>query len=957
MGRPFCLCVFALVIALELGAQAPANLRGVVTDPSGAAVPGASVNATGPGELVSVAETDNRGVYTINGLPPGSYIIRIAARGFAFFESMPVELTAARANTADARLALAAEKQEITVADSTQVELNPSKNAGATVLKGSDLDILSDDPNDLENDLQTLAGPSAGPNGGQIFVDGFSNGQLPPKDSIREIRVNSNPFAAEFDSIGYGRVEILTKPGSDQLHGSVFYQTDTATLDARNPFANVKPAFLTRQFQGNAGGAINRKTSFFVDFSDRHQDDQALIHATILDSNFQPAPFTQNVSTPTSRLSISPRIDYQAGSNVTLQGRYTWTRVTSDNQGVGGFNLATQSVNSETTSQSAQLTGTWLVNNRAVNESRFQYTRSANSQSSLNDAPTIVVSGFFVGGGATQGPQYTNRGSYEVQNYTSLTRGNHLLKFGVRLRVTREDDFNDTNFNGVFRFGSLSDYAATLQGAGFKALQYLRGAGNPLLHISQTDVAPYIQDDWRVVPGFTLSLGLRYEAQTNIHDHGNFAPRIGVAWAPGGSRGGLRQPKTVVRAGFGFFYDRFGLAQVLNAERFNGVVQQGYVIPNPAFFVGNIPPLSEIGSVQPPIVYTIDSGLVAPRIMQSAIGVDRQLPGNVTLSLNYTDSRGLHQLRTRDINAPLPGTYPLNPVFPMGKTNPVYQYESSGAFKQNQFTVNVNARLNSRYSMFGFYNLGFAHSNTDGVGTFPADSYDLSAEWSRAQFDVRHRFLIGGSITAPLGIRLSPMVTFASAAPFNIVVVQDLNGDTIVNDRPSFASAASIAASNAAVAAGQHPFVYATPYGFLNAQPAPGELEIPRNFGEGFGSLSINLRVARTWGFGETTTGAANGGRRGGSSGRTGGAGGFGGLRPGGGRGGFLAGAASNRRYNVTIGIEARNLLNSVNPGRPIGILESPQFGQAQEVANGFFGRGSSQSSNRRLEMQLRLSF
>ncbi len=947
-----------LAMVLVLGAQAPATLRGVVTDPSGAAVPGASVSVTGPGGLVRAIETDNTGGYAVNGLPPGSYLIRIGAAGFALFESMPVELTSARATTADARLALAADKQEITVADTTQVELDPSKNAGSTVLKGSDLDMLSDDPDDLQNDLRALAGPSAGPNGGQIFVDGFSNGQLPPKDSIREIRVNSNPFAAEFDRIGYGRVEILTKPGTDRLHGSVFYQTDTATFDARNPFANAKPSFLTRQFQGNVGGAIGRRTSFFVDFSDRHQDDQALIRATILDSNFLPAPFTQNVSTPTSRLSVSPRIDYQAGSNVTLQGRYTWTRITSDNAGVGGFNLATQGVNNQTIYQSAQMTGTWVVNNRAVNESRFQYTRSADSQTSLNAVPTIVVSGFFVGGGATQGPQYTNRGSYEFQNYTSLTRGSHLVKFGMRLRITREDDFNDTNFNGVFRFASLSDYAVTLQGAGFKALQYLRGAGNPFLHISQTDVAPYIQDDWRVIPSFTLSLGLRYETQTNIQDHGSFAPRIGVAWAPGGIRGGLRQPKTVVRAGFGFFYDRFGLGQVLNAERFNGVVQQGYVVQNPQFFTGNIPLLSEIGSAQPPIIYEIDSGLVAPRIMQSAIGIDRQLPGNVTLSINYTDSRGLHQLRTRDINAPFAGTYPASPVYPMGKANPVYQYESSGLFKQNQFTVHVNARLNSRYSTFGFYNLGHAHSNTDGAGTFPANTYDLSTEWSRAQFDVRHRFLIGGNITALFGIRLNPMVTFASAAPFNILVGQDLNGDTIVNDRPTLASASSIAASNAAVAAGQRPFVYATSYGLLNAQPAPGELPIPRNFGEGYGSFSINMRAARSWGFGEPATTAANagGGSGGGRGQRNGGGGGFGGARPRGG-GGFLTGATTNRRYNVTIGIEVRNLLNSVNPGQPIGILGSPQFGQAQGITNGFFGGGATQSANRRLEMQLRFSF
>ena len=218
-----------------LFAQTTASLRGTVTDPSGAGVPGASVTVTGPGGLVRVAKTGNDGAYAITGLPPGTYTLRIGATGFSLFESMQIELTAARAITADAKLTIAADKQEVTVAETTQLELDPSKNAGQLVLTGQDLDMLSDDPDDLQNDLMALAGPAAGPNGGQIFVDGFSNGQLPPKDSIREIRINSNPFSAEFDRIGFGRIEILTKPGTDKLHGSVFYQTDSGALDARNP--------------------------------------------------------------------------------------------------------------------------------------------------------------------------------------------------------------------------------------------------------------------------------------------------------------------------------------------------------------------------------------------------------------------------------------------------------------------------------------------------------------------------------------------------------------------------------------------------------------------------------------------------------------------------------------------------------------------------------------------------
>ena len=975
--RSLLVSVLALLIAGALSAQAPASLRGTVTDPSGAGVPGASVTVTGPAGLVRVALTGNDGAYAITNLSPGTYTLRIAASGFSLFENTQIQLTAARALTADAKLILATEKQEVTVADTSHVDLDPSKNAGAIVISGQDLDMLSDDPDDLQNDLTALAGPAAGPNGGQIFVDGFSNGQLPPKDSIREIRINSNPFSAEFDRIGYGRIEILTKPGTDKLHGSIFFQADDGALDARNPYATLKPSFFTRQYQGTLSGSINKKTSFFIDFSDRHQDDQALIKATILGSNFLPQPLTENVPTPTSRISLSPRIDYQLNDKVTLQARYTFTRSTSDNTGVGGFNLATQGVNNATDTQSAQLIETWVVNARAINESRFQYTHSANSQTSTSDAPTISVSGYFTGNAATQGPQYTNQGSYELQNYTSLTRGAHLLKFGLRLRATREADFNNTNFNGMFLFQSLNAYSATLQGLqqnlswaqilanGGGAFQYVVAGGTPLLNTNQVDIAPYIQDDWRVLPSVTLSLGLRYEAQTNIHDKGDFAPRIGVAWGLGGNQGRLRQPKTVIRAGFGLFYDRFALGQVLTAERFNGLVQQRYTVQNPQFFTGDIPPLSQLAVGQPVTTYKIDPGLVAPRIIQSAIGVDRQLPKNITLSVSYYNSRGVHELRTVNINSPLPGTYPASPLYPMGNANPVYEYQSSGLFKQSQLSANINARINARYSIFGFYSLGNAHSNTDGVGTFPVNTYDQSTEWSRAQFDIRNRAVMGGSITAPFGIRLNPFLLYASAAPFNIVLAQDLNGDTITNDRPSFATPTDVANSNAAVAAGGRPFVFATPYGLLNAKPTPGEAPIPRNLGNGFGSLTINMRVSRSWGFGESTTRTGNpGGGPGGpggplGGGRPGGGGGGGGR---GGPGGFLGGGATTRRYNLIASVEIRNLLNSVNPSAPVGTLGSPFFGEAQGISGGFGpggggGGGAAQSANRRLEMQLRFTF
>src|ERR1022692_3023060 len=211
----------ALLIPAALLAQNTGALRGQVTDPSGAAIPNASVTLTGPNNSVKVAQTDNSGNYTVNGLAGGQYMVRVMAPGFTLFEKAGLDVATGRPNQLDIPLSVEVEKQEVTVADTQQISIDPDKNVGALVLKGADLDFLPDDPDDLEADLLALAGPGAGPNGGQIFVDGFSNGQLPPKDSIREIRVNSNPFSAEFDRIGFGRIEIFTKDGTDKTHGMV----------------------------------------------------------------------------------------------------------------------------------------------------------------------------------------------------------------------------------------------------------------------------------------------------------------------------------------------------------------------------------------------------------------------------------------------------------------------------------------------------------------------------------------------------------------------------------------------------------------------------------------------------------------------------------------------------------------------------------------------------------------
>ena len=365
--------------------------------------------------------------------------------------------------------------------------------------------------------------------------------------------------------------------------------------------------------------------------------------------------------------------------------------------------------------------------------------------------------------------------------------------------------------------------------------------------VNQIDAGLFAQDDWRLRPTFTLSLGLRYETQNNIGDHGDIAPRLGFAWGIGSGK--TRQPKTVIRGGFGLFYDRFSENLTLQALQLNGVMQQQFLIQSPDFYP-TVPAIASLtDSSVPMTLRRIDANLRAPYTAQGALGVERQLPKNITVALTYTHSRGIHMLRSRNINAPLPGTYdPLVPgsgVFPYGDVGNLYMYESSGLFTQDQLITNINARINSRINLFGFYAFGKARSNTDGAGTFPSNQYNEQFDWGRAAFDVRHRVFMGGSMMAPLGLRFSPFIVAATGRPFDITIGRDLNGDSLFNDRPAIATDPSA------------PGVVSTLYGLFNASPAPGAAIIPRNYGDGPGMFSVNLRLSRTFGFGEPTSSAA----------------------------------------------------------------------------------------------------
>lgn len=954
-----------VVFSLQITAQSALQLRGRITDPSGAAIPGASVTFSS-GDFVKKAEADATGQYVLTGLKSGKYQLVVSSTGFSNFERV-VNVGGDRPLTLDITLTLAIETQQITVSDTAEINLDPSdpsRNVGALVLKGEDLEALSDNPDDLQSDLQALAGPSAGPNGGQIFIDGFSGGRLPPKESIREVRINSNPFSAEYDRLGFGRIEILTKPGTDKFRGSAFFNFTDAVFNARNPYSTIRPPYQQKFFGGNLSGPVTKKSSFFIEVDRRQQDETSAINAVTLDPNsLLPTVFSTAIVNPRTRTTVNPRFDYQINANNTLVARYEWMQFDTSNSGLSALTLPTRGINSSNTSNTLQLTETAVLGAKAINETRFQYIWNNQNQLGDNTTPGINVQESFQGGGANIGLAYNNARNWELTNSTSITHNTHMIKLGARLRGAYQDDFTTSNYNGTYTFNSLLAYQLQLQGMangltneqiramGGGPSQFTLSAGIPLASVSQYDIGVFITDDWRIKPNFTLSTGLRYETQNNISSNLNFAPRIGFAWGIG-SPGSGRQPKTVLRGGWGIFYDRFDSNYTLQANRINPLVQQQFTVRTPNFY----PTIPSEGELAPYLNATttrlVYAGLRSPRIMQGMVSIERQLPHNATLGVTFVTSRGLNMLRTRNINAPLPGTYnpadPLSAIYPFGlAAGNMYLYESSGSFKQNQLITNVRAPINRYINLFGFYSYGHANSNTDGVMSFPADTYDMSSEWGRAQFDVRHRMLIGGSINTWKGISFNPFVQAQTGGPFNITLGRDLNGDNQFMERPALVPDGTTG-----------PSIISTAYGTFDTNPAAGTAIIARNFAQAPGQFTINLRASKTWGWGERTSAAgpnSDGPMMRGPMPGGGGPPGGGGMRGGPGGGGMRGGGASSgKKYSLNFSVSARNLLNHVNPGAPIGNISSPLFGISNALGGGMF---SSATSNRRIDLQLRLSF
>ena len=979
--KSFLLCLFfaaPLAVPFSLpataAAQAAASVRGTVADPDDAVIPGATVTFQPPTGKAYTTTSQPDGSYVLRGVPAGTYAVTVTMKGFASFVRQGVHVNPGQSIALDAKLAIQVESEVVQVtAQGAQVSVDQDNNASSTVIKGKDLDALSDDPDELNNELTALAGPAAGPNGGQIYVDGFTGGQLPPKSSIREIRVNQNPFSAQYDKLGYGRVEIFTKPGTDKFHGNFNLQGNDKSFNTSNPFlgsTNAQPPYHTIFFFGGLNGPINRFSSFTLNGSYRDIQTNSIVnpagfYASSADSTTLCQPgqtgcsnvgafpaSARAVSNPQTRWDINPRVDLALGEKNTLVFRYQYETSSVQNGGIGNLVLPSAGYNTTQSENTIQISDTQLLSPRIVNETRFEYQHENATQTALSSGPTLSVQGIFTGGGASTQSSLTTENHFEVQNYTSLQLARNFIRFGGRLRTTSEDFGTNSGANGTFTYAYLLDPctdptvtskpSTCITGSATQAPCTITSNSSYQCNIPsqfnvtainqfttkgrQTDLETYVEDDWKARPNLTISYGLRFEAQNFIASTHDFAPRVSFAYGVPRKNG---QSTTVIRGGYGIFYDRFQLTDIITTNQQNGINQVQSVFKNLTSTCnpGN-PGGCAIGtSSAKTSVYSLANGLRSSYTLQAAIGVDQQVGRATSVSVNFLDARGRHQYST--------------PVFPTQTINN-FQYQSGAVYRQDQLLANVNTRLRN-LTLFGFYALSFANANTTGSTFHPTNPFNTQVDYGRASFANTNRGVIGGSYTPRYHITLSPFLIANSGTPYNITNGStDNNGDSIFNDRPTFRNGQS---GNCFVGSD-----FTVPP-VTGQDPAPGQT-IPINYCTGPANVTFNLRASKTIGFGPKTERAAG---QGGQGGGPGGPGSLGRRGGGGGRGGF-GGPTTNtdHRYNLTLGAQAQNLFNNVPYGIPVSAVSSPRFGQFTSLQGGPF---SSSTAVRRITLQAAFSF
>ena len=755
-------CAFLLMPAMLLS---QVTLSGHVVDPEGAGIHGAQISIMKGDRQLAGTTSDDSGNFRILNVNPGSYRLQVSAsNGFAAYErSMTVGNSPLSFSI---QLKLASVEQEIAVAPDTEsVSLDNSNNRDQIK---ADAGLLESIPVFDQNYIAALSPfldqTGIGTGGVTIVVDGVERkGTGVSASSIAEVRINSDPYSAETRAPGRGRIDIITKPGTPHLHGSLNFTFRDSVTDAKNYFALTKPFEQKRIYEGSLTGPIGKgqHTSFLLSGTRQEDNLQSIVHAVTLSG-----PLTANVQTPLYDTEFAARIshDFSASNRVSFQ--YNVTDTITRNQGVGGLVLEETGSNLQQREDDVIFTQRLILSPTLLNQMQLFFEKDYDPIRSATMAQKTVVDGSFTGGGA-QADFLQTENNLKINDTVSWTHGRHYVAFGVNIpNLSRRAWEDRSNRLGTFNYASLSDYQAE------RPYSFTQQAGPGRSIFWMNELGAFVQDQMQLTKNLQVSLGIRYDWQTYFKAWNDFGPRGSVAYR-------LIDQKTVVRGGAGIFFDRSGAPPEADLNRYNGSIIRSVTLLNPGY-PNPFPSTTDIYSF-PTNLVTLEPGGRVPYNLNYSIAIERQMIKGITLAATYHGMKGTALLRSRNVNAPLPPGYMTRPDARFGI---VRQIESQGKQIGNTLDLTVQGKAGRWFTGMAQYSFSHTNNDTGGVTWFPANQYSLAGEYGRSDLDQRHRFNLLGAINQGHWLNLGAAVKLYSSLPFTETAGFDRFNTGILNARP-----------------------------------------------------------------------------------------------------------------------------------------------------------------------------
>ena len=795
-------CALIAAVATNPSPPPAPALNGVVADPSGGIVPGAEVDLVdATGAVTGTSHSDDSGNFRVVAPHPGNFTLVVSEPGFETVRT-PVVVVAHAA--AKAALPIAARlKVVLPIATfATTVQVSAENNADLTasednrdssVMNTEELKALPIYDNDYATAMSTFLDESATATGGSgLLVDGLeANHATVSASAVQEVRINQDPYSAQYYWPGRGQMEILTKSSADKYHGEMNFLIRNSAMNAQNALAPSKPFEQRQNYEGSVTGPIPHmaKSSFLGSFNRTLYDQDAVVSATVVPTTGNAAgAFQANVPAAQRDTEFSTRAARQFGQKHSAYAQYSYEDWTGENQGVGGQALAAAGYNTEYREDDLVLHLDSTLSPILLNQISIVGEHDSSRNKDAAEGPRINVSGDFVSGSA-QSNSFGTEYNFHFYDMATWTRGKHMIRAGVDTPHIARRAFDDhTNELGSYTFGptlaadgvtvlktALENYSDGLP-SGFS-----ENTGDTHFLYHQQELGAFIQDQFKIADWFSITPGIRYDWQNFLGGKRlGFSPRASFAWVLN------EKHKVVVRGGGGIYYDRFGGGPLLDLARYQTARRRSISLSmNPADPASSCYPVTACQAIgaQPPNLAQLAPNAKLPYQFQYGLSIERQLGDKATGVISGYAARGIDGFRSVDVNAPTPESgYAARPNAAYGR---IRQMQTAGYFAGEGLDISYRGKFNKYFTGFGRYTWSHYEANTGGIGWYPQNQYAPNDEWSNAGWDRRHRLGMYASFHPESVLNLSAGVFANTGTPWTIVTGTDAYGDNLFNTRPA----------------------------------------------------------------------------------------------------------------------------------------------------------------------------